>query len=327
MKKPGSMVTWWQAAALGKRSAMYQLTNGATAPTLLPNSMPRSRMGLMSSKDAAGDMLAMIRETNGAGAITATTRVKWPGETRCSGCDATMWQAQMASTSTPPATASHRSRSSTIARPFPMPRPPTSRDCLEQDSAFWVEDLLSSTSAASFRLGFVTDNRKSLHGHRGGIARGGAVQSIDVRRQLKCEDVTVAHRRPSARRVFSAKLRPLYLNLTSVREKEGEFSSDKLGPKSHQNRPISPAARASQVSSLGRPKQGPNHVPWLTPTADRAKEGYGHDATRSILARGREQCTLPGGCRCWPSLWVSSKRRYSSAHATFTALNAGKGGD
>ena len=120
IKKPGSMVRWWQAAALGIRSAKNQLANGVTAPTLLPNSMPRSRMGLMSSEDAAGDMLAIITETNGAGVRTAT--VFHIGETRSRpGCDARVWHEQIASTSSPPAAAIHRSRSSTISRPFPMP--------------------------------------------------------------------------------------------------------------------------------------------------------------------------------------------------------------
>ena len=56
------------------------------------------------------------------------------------------------------------------------------------------------------------------------------------------------------------------------------------------------------------------------------EEGCGHGAPRSMLARGREQCTrafaasfaapsyrIPGRCRIWPSLLVSSKRTYPSA--------------
>jgi hypothetical protein len=56
------------------------------------------------------------------------------------------------------------------------------------------------------------------------------------------------------------------------------------------------------------------------------EEGCGHGAPRSMLARGREQCTrafaasfaapsyrIPGRCRIWPSLLVRSKRTYPSA--------------
>ena len=49
MKKPGSTVRCWHAAAFGLCNAINQLANDVAAPTQLPISMPRSKMGLMSS--------------------------------------------------------------------------------------------------------------------------------------------------------------------------------------------------------------------------------------------------------------------------------------
>ena len=66
-------------------------------------------------------MHAITIETIGAGARTAV--LFQMGATMSSGCDARMCVAQTAVTSTPPSTASHRSRSSTIRCPLPMAGP------------------------------------------------------------------------------------------------------------------------------------------------------------------------------------------------------------
>ena len=67
----------------------------------------------MSCKDAAGEMLAITREINGAGARAATAL--HAGEARC-GCEPTTWQEQMAEISSTPIAARQRSRCSTISR-------------------------------------------------------------------------------------------------------------------------------------------------------------------------------------------------------------------
>lgn len=66
-------------------------------------------------------MHAITIEIIGAGARTAV--LFQMGATMSSGCDARMCVAQTAVTSTPPSTASHRSRSSTIRCPLPMAGP------------------------------------------------------------------------------------------------------------------------------------------------------------------------------------------------------------
>eukprot|EP00964_Phaeocystis_antarctica_P088606 scaffold56402_cov64-Phaeocystis_antarctica.AAC.1 len=112
MSRPGSMAMGWHGCC---GATFTHVLNEATPPTMLVYSMPRSRTGLMSSGDAAGDTHATTRLAKGI--VPTTAAVLHIPAVSCF-CAARTWTWVIAVASMHRSSIRQRSRWSRISRPF-----------------------------------------------------------------------------------------------------------------------------------------------------------------------------------------------------------------